>query len=83
VIRLVKEIKNASAYFLTLQFNTGEVLRVDLEAKLKEWSKSPESKCKQLLDPDYFCTAKLDKESETIFWDNGIDLCSDVLYSIG
>jgi len=82
MIHLIKNIKSISPYKLELEFNTGEIKTVDLEKKLNEWSKSPESKFKDLLNPDYFRKVKLDKELETIYWDNGIDLCPDVLYSI-
>ena len=32
-----------------------------------------------LLNPDYFCTVKYDGYF-TIEWDNGLDMCPDVLY---
>jgi hypothetical protein len=84
MVHLIKEIQGATPYVLTLRFNTGEtIIKVDLEAKLNEWSQSPASKFRQLLDPRYFATVKLDPESEAVYWDNGIDLCPDVLYMLG
>jgi len=80
---LVKEIVDVQPYVLTLKFNTGEILEVNLEDKLKKWSKSPNSLYKQLLDPDYFKSVKLEPDWETIYWDNGLDFCPDVLYSLG
>lgn len=82
MIHLVKQIKSVEPYILQLVFNNSEVKDIDLKEKLFEWSKTPESKFKQLLDPEYFKTVKLNKELETIYWDNGIDLCPDVLYSL-
>jgi len=83
MIHLIKDIKDVTPYSLTLRFNTEEILQIDLEKKLKEWSQSPDSKFKLLLDPAYFQNVKLDSEAETIYWDNGIDLCPDVLYLMG
>ncbi|MBN8568593.1 MAG: DUF2442 domain-containing protein [Ignavibacteria bacterium] len=82
MIHLIKGIKSVSPYKLELEFNTGETKTVDLKNKLDEWSQSPESKFKELLNPEYFKQLKLDKELETIYWNNGIDLCPDVLYTL-
>lgn len=83
MIHLIKEIKEVSPFMLTLYYKSGELVLVDLEGKLREWSQTPDSKFRQLLDPDYFVTVKLDTEFASIFWDNGIDLCPDVLYELG
>lgn len=83
MLHLVKEIIKIQAFILTLKFNTGEILDVNLESKLREWSNEPDSLYKQLLNPEYFKTVKYDESWETIFWDNGIELCADVLYDIG
>ena len=82
MIHLIKEIKEVNPFRLKLKFNTGETREVDLEEKLKEWSKTPGSIYKQLLEPDYFKEVKLNPEIETIYWENGIDFCPDVLYSM-
>ena len=79
----VEKIVDAQPYQLTLKFNTGETVRINLAEKLKKWAKSPNSVYKQLLDPEYFKSVKLQTEWETIYWDNGIDFCPDVLYSWG
>ncbi|MBW8051498.1 MAG: DUF2442 domain-containing protein [Cytophagales bacterium] len=79
----VEKIVDAQPYQLTLKFNTGETLKINLEEKLKKWAKSPNSVYKSLLDPEYFKSVKLQTEWETIYWDNGIDFCPDVLYSWG
>ena len=83
MIHLVKEIREAVPFCLTLLFNTGEVVRVDLESRLREWSGSPDSKFRELLNPDYFVKVRLNSEFDSVEWDNGIDLCPDVLYEMG
>jgi hypothetical protein len=82
MIHLIKEITGVIPYRIKLKFNTGETREVDLEEKLKEWSKTPGSIYRQLLEPEYFKGVKLNTEIETIYWDNGIDFCPDVLYSM-
>ncbi|MCY7360964.1 MAG: DUF2442 domain-containing protein [Ignavibacteria bacterium] len=82
MIHLIKNIKSVEPYKIKLEFNNGETRVVDLKDKLIEWSQTPESKFKKLLDSEYFKTVGLNKELETIYWDNGIDLCPDVLYSM-
>lgn len=81
MIHLIKKIENVNPFELTLKFNTGETRKVNLYDKLMEWSKTPGSKYKQLLDPEYFVTVKLDSEMESVYWENGIDFCPDTLYS--
>jgi hypothetical protein len=83
MLHLIKDMKEAEPFFLTLCFNTGETLHVDLTEKLQEWSQSPNSKFRVLLQPEYFRSVKWDPEMETVYWENGIDLCPDVLYEIG
>ncbi len=83
MIHLIKEIREAVPFCLILLFNTGEVVRVDLESRLREWSVSPDSKFRELLNPDYFVKVRLNSEFDSVEWDNGIDLCPDVLYEMG
>lgn len=83
MIHLVKQIIHVEPYSLTLRYNTGETVEVDLHDKLVEWTQSPDSKFKMLLDEDYFQSVQLDKEADTVYWDNGIDFCPDVLYDLG
>ena len=78
----VKQLIEKTPYRLVLQFNTGEVLPVDLKANLEEWSKSEASLFRELLDPEQFLTAAVHPEMETIVWENGADLCPDVLHGL-
>lgn len=82
MIHSVKEIVNVEPYKLTLRFNTEEVRQIDLAEKLNEWGSNPQSKFAELKNPLVFIKVKLDKELETIVWENGIDLCPDVLYNM-
>ena len=83
MIYLVKKINGVEPFKLDLLFNTGEIKTIDLDQKLRDWSKSEDSKFKELLNPDYFMTVKLNSELDTIYWDNGIDFCPDSLYNWG
>jgi len=83
MLHTVREIKEVAPFYLTLRFNTGEVRKIDLEESLRQWATSPTSAYRELLNERYFIRAKLDPEMETICWDNGIDFCPDVLYSMG
>ena len=82
-MNFVQEILKIEPYKLTIKFKNGEIKVVDLENKIKAKSTTPESKYKALLDYDYFKTVKLQEEWETIYWDNGLDFCPDVLYQLG
>ena len=76
----IKEIVEVKPYKLKLRFNNNEDLTVDLEERLKIKSQSEQSIYKKLLDPNYFTSVKLNPEMESIYWDNGLDFCPDVLY---
>ncbi len=76
----IKEILEVRPFKLKLRFNNNEELTVDLEKRLKSKTQTQESIYKKLLDPDYFSTVKLNTEMESIYWDNGVDFCPDVLY---
>ena len=82
MIYLIKEIKGVNNFELLLLFNNNEIHKVNLEPKLKEWTTSTQSKFGQLLDLNFFKTVRLDKEMETIVWENGIDLCPNVLFEM-
>ncbi|MBZ0203988.1 MAG: DUF2442 domain-containing protein [Ignavibacteria bacterium] len=82
MIHLIKEIISAEPFKLKLCFDSSDIKTVDFEPKLLEWSKSPGSKFKQLLDPEYFKSVKYNTEMESIYWDNGIDLSPNFLYDL-
>lgn len=82
MIHLITELIAVEPYKLTLKFNTGEIRQVDLETKLNEWATNPNSKFAQVKDPEYFKKVKLDLDFNSLVWENGIDLCPDVLYDL-
>ncbi len=82
MIHLAKEIISVEPFKITLRFNTGEIRQVDLAEKLNEWATSPQSKFAELKDYEIFKRVKLDCDFETLVWENGIDLCPDVLYNL-
>jgi len=59
MIYSIKRIHSATPFKLVLEFDEGEVKEVDLESRLLEWSEGEESIFKQLLDPEYFSSVKL------------------------
>jgi hypothetical protein len=83
MLHLVKHINKVEPFTINVLFNTGETKTVDFSQRLKDWSKSDNSKFKDLLNPDYFITVKLNADLETVYWDNGIDFCPDSLYNWG
>jgi len=82
MIHLIKEIVSVDPFKLILRFNTGEVRLVDLTAKLNEWATNPQSKFAALKDFKNFRKVRLDENFDTLVWENGIDLCPDVLYDL-
>ncbi|MFM2338539.1 MAG: hypothetical protein RL115_1732 [Bacteroidota bacterium] len=79
-MHFVKEIEKVEPFKLYLKFENGSLRTINMESKLLEWSKSDGSLFKQLLNPDYFSQVKLNKELETVYWENGIDFCPDMLF---
>ncbi|MEK7249711.1 MAG: DUF2442 domain-containing protein [Bacteroidota bacterium] len=80
MIHRIKKVHSAVPYKLTLEFNSGEIKELDLENRIREHSKSAKSLYKQLLDPEYFKSVKLDSEFEFVYWDNGLDFCPDAMH---
>lgn len=77
MLHIVKRVEHVEKYKLKLSFNDGKVKLVDFENRLKE----AKNMFLPLRDVDYFKKVKTD--GVTIVWPNGLDLCPDVLYSIG
>jgi hypothetical protein len=71
----ITSAKHLNDYKLQLQFNTGEIKKVNLEGYLDEPVFS------LLKDKDYFKRFKLNPF--TIEWENGADFAPEFLYRIG
>lgn len=82
MIHTIKEIVKVEPHKITLKFNNGEVLIVDLAEKIQEWGSNPNSKFGELKKHEVFLQVKLDREFGSLMRDNGIDLCPDMLYDI-
>ena len=78
----IEKIVKKEGFALTLLFNTGEKKTVDLFEAIQEWSKSPESAFRFLLDPVNFSRVQLENDFGSLYWENGLDLCPDVLYDM-
>ncbi len=72
----VTDVQYLQNYQLKLTFNDGVTGIADLSNEL--WGEMFEP----LKDPDLFSTAKLDKELDTVVWENGADLAPEFLRSL-
>jgi hypothetical protein len=79
-MHFVKNIIDVKPYMLKLEFEDQSVRKIDLSEKLQQWSASSDSIFKRLLDETYFKQVRLNTDLETIYWDNGVDFCPDMLY---
>lgn len=69
----VKDVKAISGYKLLLTFENGEVKVFDMSTYLNKGI------FKQLKDEKIFSTVTV--RFDTVQWENGADLCPEVLYS--
>jgi hypothetical protein len=70
----VKEAKYLHDYVIWLRFNDGAIGEIDLEGELEGEVFSP------LRDMELFKKFKVDRDIETIVWENGADLAPEYLY---
>lgn len=75
-MHLVRKFQYLGEYRLQLSFEDGSVRVVDLQPHLDGEVFEP------LKDINYFRTARLDPELDTISWENGADVSPDFLYEI-
>jgi len=76
-MHFVKDVAYVSEYKLLLTFEDGVVKLVDMEPYLDGEIFEP------LKDIDYFKTARVNPDTDTIVWDNDADISPDFLYEIG
>lgn len=73
----VVEVKYLEAHLLELIFEDGLKAVVDMDRIIGRY----DGVFSQLQNPDYFRQVSIDRETGTIVWPNGADICPDVLYS--
>jgi hypothetical protein len=73
----VTELRDVSAFELSLEFSDGVVKRVDLSGELHGEVFEP------LKDPQFFKRVFVNPETGTIEWPNGADFAPEFLYEIG
>jgi hypothetical protein len=76
-MHFVQDAEYVSGYQLLLTFEDGTTRAVDLEPHLDGEVFEP------LKDIGYFRTVRLNRDIDTIVWDNGADFSPDFLYEIG
>ena len=76
-MHFIRDVKYAEEYKLFLTFEDGTVRLVDLKDHLYGEIFEP------LKDINYFKKVYLDRETDTIAWDNGADMSPDFLYETG
>jgi len=77
MVHSVKKVRYLEGYKLYLTFNDRKIKIVDLSSILK----NAKNMLLALVEIDYFKQVACD--GTTIYWPNGVDLCPDVLYSMG
>ena len=75
-MHFVKKVKHISGYKLALTFEDGSVRFVDLEQHLDGEIFAP------LKNIEYFKRVRVNRDINTIMWENGADLSPDFLYEI-
>ena len=76
-MRFVTKAKYIDGYLILIVFENGETKIVNLEPYLDGEIFAP------LRDISYFKKVKVNKDIDTIVWDNGADFSPDFLYEIG
>ena len=76
-MHFVKSVEHVAGYKLRLGFDDGSVRLVDMEPLLDGEMFAP------LKDMRKFRSVRVHPELDTIVWNNGADVCPDLLYEIG
>lgn len=74
----VTKVKYLKDYLLEVTFNDNKTKIIDMKPYVGR-----DGVFKPLQDVEYFKRVKLDHVGNTICWENGADICPDVLYEIG
>jgi len=81
MIHYIKEIIKVENYTVICKFNNDEIRSINLESTVKKYSRNSSNFMSKLYDLNYFKNVQLDSYG-TLCWNNEIDFCPDVLYSL-
>jgi hypothetical protein len=81
MIHFITEIIKVENYTIVCRFNTDEIRTINLENTVKNFSSNPSNFLFKLSNKNYFKNVQLDSYG-TLSWNNEIDFCPDVLYSL-
>jgi len=76
-MRYVKTAEAFEPYKLKVTFDNDEVKMIDMSGFLYRKVYAP------LMDFDFFKRVRVDADLDTIVWENGADICPNVLYEMG
>jgi len=76
----LKSVNYGGDYRLIIVFDDDVSKVIDLR---NDVIKLQETRYQRLLDKAYFSTAHIHEETGSLAWDNGYDICPDLLYQIG
>jgi hypothetical protein len=76
-MHFVKNVQYIDGYKLAITFENNITKIINLDGHLDTGVFKP------LKDISYFKTVRVDKDLDTIVWDNGADISPDFLYEIG
>jgi hypothetical protein len=76
-MHFVREVKYIDGYKLRITFENGKQKRIDLANYLEGEIFDP------LKDKAYFKKVSVNRDIDTIVWENGADFSPDFLYEIG
>ncbi len=78
--RDLKSVSYIGGYKLLIVFDNDGSKVIDLRNDILRLN---ETRFDRLIDRDYFKTAYIHEETGSLAWDNGYDVCPDLLYQIG
>lgn len=82
MLHYIKEILKVNDDFsLVCLFNTQEIRLIDLSDWVHQFQSANDGWASRIADLDYFKQVQLDSYG-TLHWDNELDFCPDVLYSM-
>ncbi|MDR3598840.1 DUF2442 domain-containing protein [Clostridium sp.] len=71
-------IKYIKGFEIEVEYEDGSGHIFNLESVTRDFV-NKYNRFQEILNPDYFCTARLNTDWNTIEWDNGYDICPDMI----